>query len=225
MTRVPTLAILVLSLACSRSSALDIGTVPVGTAVAVTRDNGGVVRGTLAERSTDTVKIDTGLGVRTMARSEVADVQMVTATQPLVLPSRAQFLEYTLPAGTELVVSLNTAVTSRSSRMDDPVEAMVQTPIRQGDTTVVPAGSLLKGAVTSVETAGRAPGRASVALRFRTLTIIDHTSPYDVAVGLSRLTAPDVAMGESAEIDLPPGTILRMTLDQPVEVRIPIVRR
>jgi hypothetical protein len=205
MTRISLLLILVLSgltLACGGDDKLDIEAVPIGAEVAVTRDDGGVVRGTLAERSEETVKLDAGMGVRSVPRTEIADVQLVTESTPVVLPESAKFMEYTLPAGTELTVTLNTAVHSKSNRLEDAVEAALTAPIVRGDVTVVPVGSLLKGEVTAVEPAGKVSGRASLALRFRTLTIIDHDEPYDVDLGMSRLAAATKA-DDAAKIGVP----------------------
>jgi hypothetical protein len=258
------------SVACGSSDPkLDIETVPVGAEVAVVREDGGVVQGTLSERSTESVKVDGESGVRTVPRNEIADVQIIdrTAPAPAALPARAKFLEYTLPAGTVLTVRLDTAVHSKASRVEDRVEATLTDALTQGDSTVVPAGSLLKGEVTAVEAAGKVKGRASLALRFRSLTIAGHDSPYDVVVGLSQLAPATksedyakigiptavggiiggllggkkgalagIVIGGGAgtavvlttagdDIDLPSGTILAMTLDQPVEIRVPIIRQ
>lgn len=258
------------SVACGSSDpALQIEAVPVGAEVAVVREDGGVVQGTLAERSTEAVKVDGELGVRTVPRKDIAEVQIIdrTAPVPVALPARAKFLEYTLPAGTSLTVRLDTAVHSKSSRVEDRVEATLTDALTQGDSTVVPAGSLLKGDVTAVEASGKVRGRASLALRFRTLTITGHDAPYDVVVGMSQLAPATksedyakigiptavggiiggilggkkgaltgIVIGGGAgtavvlttageDIDLPAGTILVMKLDQPVEIRVPIIKQ
>lgn len=257
------------TVACGSSDpALQIEAVPVGAEVAVVREDGGVVQGTLAERSTEAVKVDGELGVRTVPRKEIAEVQIIdrAAPVPVALPARAKFLEYELPVGTTLSVRLDTAVNSKSSRVEDRVEATLTEALMQGTSTVVPAGSLLKGEVTAVEAAGKVKGRASLALRFRTLTVTGHDSPYDVVLGMSQLAPATksedyakigiptavggiiggilggkkgaltgIVIGGGAgtavvlttagdEIDLPSGTILIMKLDEPVEIRVPIIK-
>jgi hypothetical protein len=256
------------SLACAGEDKVDIETVPVGAEVAVTRQDGGVVQGALTERSTDTVKVASSVGVREVPRKEIAEVQIVEAATPAPpLPEIAKFREYTLPAGTELVVRLTTAVNSASSRVEDRVEALVSNTVNQGDAIVVPEGSILKGEVTSVEAAGKVKGRASLALRFRSLTIVDHDEPYAVVLGMSQL-APATKKADAAkigipaaaggiiggilggkkgaitgivigggagtavvlttageEIELATGTVLTMTLDQPVDIRVPIIKK
>ncbi len=258
------------SIACGSSDPkLEIEAVPVGAEVAVVREDGGVVQGTLSERSTEAVKVDGELGVRTVPRKQIAEVQLIdrTAPVPAPLPARAKWFEYTLPAGTKLTVRLDTAVNSKSSRVEDRVEATLTEALTQGDDTVVPVGSLLKGDVTAVEAAGKVKGRASLAMRFRSLAVTGHDSPYDVVVGMSQLAPATksedyakigiptavggiiggilggkkgaltgIVIGGGAgtavvlttagdEIDLPAGTILTMTLDQPVEIRVPIIKR
>jgi hypothetical protein len=255
--------------ACGSSTpALQIEALPVGAEVAVVRDDGGVVQGTLSERTTEAVKVDGESGVRAVLRKDIAEVQIIdpTAPVPVALPERARFLEYTLPAGTSLTVRLDTAVHSKSSRVEDLVEATLTDAVTQGDSTIVPVGSLLKGDITAVEASGKVKGRASLAMRFRTLTITGHDRPYDVVVGMSQLAPPTksedyakigiptavggivggilggkkgalagIVIGGGAgtavvlttagdDIDLPPGTTLTMTLDQPVEIRVPIIK-
>lgn len=270
-TRVLTLVTVVAlgsSLACAGEDKVDIETVPVGAEVAVTRQDGGVVQGALTERSTETVKVSSSVGVREVPRADIAEVQIVDAATPAPpLPAMAKFREYTLPAGSELVVRLTTAVSSASSRVEDRVEALVTNAVTQGDITVVPVGSILKGEVTSVESAGKVKGRASLAMRFRSLTIVDHDEPYPVVLGMSQL-APATKKADAAkigipaaaggiiggilggkkgaitgivigggagtavvlttageEIELPTGTVLTMTLDQPVDIRVPIIKK
>jgi hypothetical protein len=270
-TRILTLVTVVAlgsSLACAGEDKVDIETVPVGAEVAVTRQDGGVVQGALTERSTETVKVSSSVGVREVPRKEIAEVQIVEAAVPAPpLPDIAKFREYTLPAGTELVVRLTTAVSSASSRVEDRVEALVSTAVTQGDATVVPEGSILKGEVTAVEPAGKVKGRASLAMRFRSLTIVDHDEPYAVVLGMSQL-APATKKADAAKIGIPAaaggiiggilggkkgaitgvvigggagtavvlttageeielgtGTVLTMTLDQPVDIRVPIIKK
>jgi hypothetical protein len=193
------------SLACGQNGqAVDIESVPVGAEVAVVRTDGGVVQGTLTERSPETVVVRNGAASRPVARAEIADVRVVDATspEPVKLPEAAKFLEYTLPAGTEFSVRLNTNVNSATSRATDPVEAAVITPVMLRDMVLVPAGSILKGEVTAAEAAGKVKGRASLTLRFHTLTIEGHDQAYAIAVGVSQV-APATKADDAAKIGVP----------------------
>ncbi len=188
--------------ACDREPKVDIETVPVGAEVAVTKQDGGVVQGSLTERSTDTVKVNSGVGVRTVPRADIAQVQVVDKAVPVALPAIAKFREYSVPAGTELEARLNTAIDSASSRVEDRVEATVTEAVMQGDTVIIPEGSTLRGEITAVEEAGKVKGRASLAVRFRTLTIAGHDEPYGVELGMSRL-APATKKEDAAKIGIP----------------------
>lgn len=188
--------------ACDRESKVDIETVPVGAEVAVTKQDGGVVQGSLSERSTDTVKVTSGVGVRTVPRADIAEVQVVEKEVPVELPAIAKFREYTVPAGTELEARLDTAIDSASSRVEDRIEATVTEAVMQGDTVIIPAGSTLRGEITAVEEAGKVKGRASLSVRFRTLTIAGHDEPYGVQLGMSRL-APATKKEDAAKIGIP----------------------
>ncbi len=190
------------TVACDRDAKVDIETVPVGAEVAVTKQDGGVVEGSLSERSTETVKVTSGVGVRTVPRADIAQVQVVDKAVPVALPAIAKFREYTVPAGTELSARLNTGIDSATSRVEDRVEAQVTEAVMQGDTVVIPVGSTLRGEITAVEDAGKVKGRASLAVRFRTLTIAGHDEPYGVEMGISRL-APATKKEDAAKIGIP----------------------
>src|SRR3990170_2148618 len=83
------------------TSRVDVEKVPVGTEIEVTRQDGGVVRGKLAARDEQTVKVDVGAASRSVSRDQIADVRVVDETKPAPLPAIAKFREFTLPAGTK----------------------------------------------------------------------------------------------------------------------------
>ena len=120
--RLGVLALSGLAVACGRETKVDVEQVPVGSEVAVTRQDGGVVQGTLTERDPVTVKVDSGRAVRSVPREQIADVQVVKPEVAVVLPPVARFHEYTLPANTALSVRLDTSVSSATSKVEDPIE-------------------------------------------------------------------------------------------------------
>jgi hypothetical protein len=265
--RLGVLALSALAVACGRETKVDVEQVPVGSEVAVTRQDGGVVQGTLTERDPVAVKVDSGRAVRSVPREQIADVQVVTPEVPVVLPPVARFHERTLPAGTALSVRLDTSVHSATSNVEDPIEGTLMDAIVVDGVTLLPAGSRLKGEVTSVESAGKVKGRASLGIRFRTIAVTGHEAPYAIVLTLNRV-AP-ATKGEDAakigipaaggaiiggilggkkgaiiggaigggagtavvlstagkEVELPAGTILTLTLDQSVDIRVPLERR
>src|SRR6185436_5470630 len=109
--RLSTLAFLCFAAACSRGGpSVDVETVPVGTQVAVTKEDGGVVQGKLTERDVKQVKVDVGRSVRSLPRAAISDVRVVAAETPVVLPPAARFREYTIEEGTPIHVRLETSV-------------------------------------------------------------------------------------------------------------------
>ena len=122
MKTLPAFAFALMLASAGCSSRVDLEKVPVGTEVRVTRQDGGLVEGTLAARDDKTVEVKVGTVKRSVPRNEIADVQVVADT-PVPLPAIAKFREFTVPAGTTLDVRLQSAVGSDSSRAGDPVEA------------------------------------------------------------------------------------------------------
>ena len=126
------------------SEQVDLEKVPVGTEVQVTRQDGGVVQGTLAARDDKTVEVKVGTVKRSVPRNEIADVQVVAET-PVPLPAIAKFREFTLPAGTTLDVRLESALGSDSSHAGDPIEATLTSAAVVDGTEVIPAGQRRPG--------------------------------------------------------------------------------
>ena len=87
--------------------------------------------------------------------------------------------------GTELVVTLETTVSSDKSRAEDLVVGKLAEPIRSGERTVVPAGSEVRGQVLVAQRSGKVKGLARLALSFDRLEVKGRTyrieaSPIDV---------------------------------------------
>lgn len=78
--------------------------------------------------------------------------------------------EVTLPAGTLLQLSLNTAVASDTSQVEDAVSARLTSPVVVGGRTVLPAGATVNGIVTDADDSGRVTGRAHIGLDFTSVT-------------------------------------------------------
>jgi hypothetical protein len=258
-------AIVVVTLAAGCSRQPDVEKVPVGSEVQVTRQDGGVVQGTLKNRDEEKVNVDTGRVTRTVRRDQIADVRLIDNrpdAKPPVLPAIAKFREYTVPDGTRLTLELQSALSSETSRVEDPVEARLETPIRVEGIEVLPAGARVHGVVTGVQEAGKVKGRATLAMRFNRVTVGDESyvisAPFAVtapstkredaekiglpaaggaiigaiiggkkgaaiggAIGGGAGTA-HVLMTEGKDVGLGAGTNIAVTLQQPIDVRVPI---
>jgi hypothetical protein len=66
---------------CSRH--VDAESVPVGTQVELVRQDGGVVRGTLAARDDQAVKVTAGSTSRSVPRAEIAVLHVVDEAKPI----------------------------------------------------------------------------------------------------------------------------------------------
>ena len=87
--------------------------------------------------------------------------------------------------GTELVVALESTLSSDRSRPEDAVEATLAEPIRSDERTVVPEGSVLRGHVRVAQRSGRTKGLARLAVSFDRIVVNGKTymieaSPIDV---------------------------------------------
>jgi hypothetical protein len=76
-----------------------------------------------------------------------------------------------VPSGTDLILTLETPVSSETAKVDQPVRATVATPILISGMTVIPEGAAVTGAVVGAERSGRVKGRASIALRFNRVVV------------------------------------------------------
>jgi hypothetical protein len=195
------LALVIAGAGCSNR--VDLEKVPVGTEVQVTRQDGGVVQGTLAARDDTTVKVKVGRATRSVPRAQIAEVQVV-ADAPAPLPAIAKFREYTIPAGTTLAVRLESAVGSDSSRAGDPIEATLTHAVAVDGTEVLPAGSVVQGEVATVDSGGKVKGRASLALRFTSIAVAGDDERYPVAARASWL-APTTKGKDAATVAIPAG--------------------
>jgi hypothetical protein len=87
--------------------------------------------------------------------------------------------------GTELVVTLETAVSSDKSRAEDLVVGKLAEPIRSGERIVIPAGSEVRGHVLAAQRSGKVKGLARLAVAFDRIEVKGKTyrieaSPIDV---------------------------------------------
>jgi hypothetical protein len=131
--------------------------------------------------------------------AQVADMRIVSAAEPQRF-LRVRYHEYTIPAGTQISVRLANTVSSESSRVEDPVSATLTSPVVIDGARVLPAGSVLRGDVVSVQHAGRVKGRASLGLRFNTLTA--RGEAYPIVARVSRV-APATKASDAKKIGIP----------------------
>ena len=67
----------------------------------------------------------------------------------------------TIPVGQEIDVRIQTELASDTAQVEDRFEATTVVDLYQGDRVIVPAGSVMRGLVTSVNRASRTTARAA----------------------------------------------------------------
>jgi len=205
-----------LASACARTEAIE--KIPVGTEVTVRTADGTLVRGKIAEVNSNTVTLtgespSTTTEITRTSIKEVKRVEPATAVTPGTAPAadvKARAPEapivrnITVPDNTELDVTLNTALASDTSRIEQRVNGTVSSPVVVDGVTVIPSGSSVSGNVTNVKESGKVKGRAQLAFSFTRLSIggtsydID-TKPFSyVAESTKKDDAVKIGIGAGA---------------------------
>lgn len=87
-----------------------------------------------------------------------------------------------VPVGTEFDVRLQTALSSATAQVEDRFEATTMVDLQQGDRVLIPAGSVVRGVVSSVTKAGRLERKGSLTVAFDRLTIRGRSYPMRATV-------------------------------------------
>jgi hypothetical protein len=133
-------------------------------------------------------------GIRTQARGEMAartaPPPPVARTEPAAAPpppvpnaTRApRASDGEVRVGTELDVRLQSTLSSATAQVEDRFEATTLVDVMDGDGVLVPAGSVLRGVVSSVNKAGRVDRRGSLTLAFDQITVDGESYPIRATV-------------------------------------------
>jgi len=103
-----------------------------------------------------------------------------------------------IPSGTEVDVRLVTPLTSDTAQVEDRVEATTLVDLYNGNTMIVPAGSLLTGWVTSVDRASRTDRKGSLTIEFNRVKINNRT--YDTKAYVTQALQSEGIKGEVGRI-------------------------
>jgi hypothetical protein len=105
------------------------------------------------------------LRTRSIAAAIVLAVQLGSAV-------RAQTPEIlALPAGSAIELMIVREVDSDRARPGDPVKLRVNSPVRVGETVVVPVGAAAQGEVTASKKSGMALARGRLAVKLTSITL------------------------------------------------------
>jgi hypothetical protein len=162
-----------------------------------------------------------------------------------------------IPVGQELDVRLQDSLSSKTATTEQRFQATTAVDLMQGDRVLVPAGSTVRGIVSSVEPAGRVDRVGKMTLAFDQMTVNGRTIPIrgmaaqvfesggirdeaktvGTAGGVGAIvggligglkgaligaivgSGGVIAATEGKDIELPAGTVVRVRLDSPVELR------
>ena len=127
-----------------------------------------------------------------VTRSEpIGEAPAAAAKEPIITT-----MPMDVPSGTDLVLTLESSVSSETARPDQRVRARVAKPVVISGMTVIPEGATVTGAVVSAERSGRVKGRASIALRFNEVVVLN--TPYRISTArISRVA--EATKGDDAK--------------------------
>jgi type IV secretion system protein VirB10 len=91
------------------------------------------------------------------------------ADSPHSSSSAAPRKTYTVPAGTKVLLTLRSAVNTKSAKPGDGVYLVSAFPVVVGNRVMIPAGVYVQGVVDRVERAGHVKGRAQLDLHFTSI--------------------------------------------------------
>jgi type II secretory pathway pseudopilin PulG len=194
-------------------------------------------------------------------RDRIDDVRVRASGERPVRSSdgvgRSRSSEGPIPIGTELDVRLQDSLSSKTNVVEDRFRATTAVDLTLGDRMLIPAGSEIRGVVSSVDKAGRLDRKAQMTLSFDQITINGRDYPIqglvvdaiegegikgDVAkigagagvgaiiggiLGGAKGAVAGILIGGGGiaaatpgkDVELTPGTILRVRLDQPPAIR------
>ena len=195
---------MLLTAACTRAEAVE--NIPAGTEVTVVTQDGTLVRGKIAKVDADVVTLN-GERPNTsteITRTSIAEVKRVSNEREADAAAAPIVRTITIPDNTVLDVTLNTALASDTSRVEERVNGTVASPVVIDGTTVIPSGAALSGHVTHVDDSDKIKGRAELSFRFTRLRTgsvtydIDTKPLYYVAEGTKKEDAVKIGVGAAA---------------------------
>jgi hypothetical protein len=125
----------------------------------------------------------------------------------------------TLPAGSNLTITLDQAIGTKTSRVGDTFSGTVAEAISaENGQTVVPAGSKVYGKVTALKQADNATQTAAIRLNFERLEVNGRSHPFDAKITATNLkTERDRTRNEtlkSAGVGAAAGAVLGAILSE-----------
>jgi hypothetical protein len=101
-------------------------------------------------------------------------------------------------AGTEFDVRLQRSLSSGTAQVEDRFIATTMVDLRDGDRLIVPAGSEMRGVVSSVNKAGRIERKGSMTVAFDQITVNGHA--YPIRATVTQAIESEGVKGEAGKI-------------------------
>jgi hypothetical protein len=163
----------------------------------------------------------------------------------------------TIPNGQEIDVRLERELSSGTAQVEDRFEATTVVDLYEGNRVLIPAGSVMRGVISSVDKASRTDRKGSLTVAFDQVTVRGRDYPLrgtvtqalesegirgeaarigagsavgaiiggvlggvkGAVIGVLIGGGGTIAATEGKDVTLPPGTILRVRLDNPPDIR------
>lgn len=115
-----------------------------------------------------------------------------------VPPAAATDSELTVPAGTKVLLSVQSPVNTKTAKPGDGVYLVSTFPVIVGSHVLIPSGVYVQGVIDQVERPGRVKGRAKLLMHFTTM-IFPNGQVVSVPGGVNNLPGSDSATVKNAE--------------------------
>jgi hypothetical protein len=140
-------------------------------------------------------RIDT---VRSRARREAQPAPAPRPAAGTTSSTRPSETGTDVPVGTELDVRLTGSLSSATAAVEDRFEATTLVDLQSGNRTLIPAGSVLRGVVSSVNKATRIDRKGSLTLTFDQVTI--NGRAYPIRATVTQAIESEGIRGEAGKI-------------------------
>jgi hypothetical protein len=172
-------------------------------------------------------------------------------------PSSSSSSRTAIPVGQEIDVRLQTQLTSDTAQVEDRFEATTAADLYRGNEVLIPAGSVMRGVVSSVKRASRTERKGEMTVAFDQITVNGRNYPMrgtvtqalesegirgeaarigagsavgaiiggiiggvkGALIGVLVGGGGTIAATEGKDVTLPAGTLLRVRLDSPPNIR------
>jgi hypothetical protein len=108
--------------------------------------------------------LSTLLAAQSSSPNSVTETDLPAATTPTNTPVPAVQMNGSVPAGTVLMVRLETTLATFSNRVGDPFRGSINQPVVVNGQTVIPVGAVVEGRITKVSEPRRISGKPTIGI-------------------------------------------------------------